>query len=55
MKVAFDRIVDLADTYTKVYLCDGDRRFHKRKTAAAMQSCNPVYRQAVKYLACDAR
>ena len=44
-----------SDTYVKAYLFDGERRIEKRKTAVVDQSCEPVFRQAAKFLASDAR
>ena len=45
----------ITDTYVKAYLFDGERRIEKRKTAVVDQCCNPVFRQAAKFLASDAR
>ena len=45
----------VTDTYVKAYLFDGERKIEKRKTAVVDQCCNPVFRQAAKYLASDAR
>ena len=39
----------------KAYLFDGERRVEKRRTAVVDQSCDPVFRQAAKFLASDAR
>ncbi|KAK6645635.1 hypothetical protein RUM43_001915 [Polyplax serrata] len=41
------------DTYIKTYLKDNDRSLQKRKTKVVSHSCNPVFRQTLKYSACD--
>nr|XP_018901825.1 PREDICTED: regulating synaptic membrane exocytosis protein 1 isoform X2 [Bemisia tabaci] len=41
------------DTYVKTYLRDNDRWLQKRKTRVVRHSCEPQYRQTLKYSACD--
>ncbi|GJQ87408.1 hypothetical protein Trydic_g14552 [Trypoxylus dichotomus] len=41
------------DTYVKCYLRDGDRWLQKKKTRVARHSCEPQFRQTLKYQACD--
>ncbi|XP_063222344.1 regulating synaptic membrane exocytosis protein 2 [Bacillus rossius redtenbacheri] len=43
----------LPDTYVKTYLRDGDRWLQKRKTRVARHSCEPQFRQTLRYSACD--
>ncbi|CAG9856212.1 unnamed protein product [Phyllotreta striolata] len=42
------------DTYVKCYLRDGDRWLQKKKTRVAKHSCEPQFRQTLRYQACDA-
>ncbi|XP_037529036.2 regulating synaptic membrane exocytosis protein 2 [Rhipicephalus sanguineus] len=41
------------DTYVKTYLKEGDRQMQKRKTRVVRHSCEPQYRQTLKYTAAD--
>lgn len=41
------------DTYVKCYLRDGDRWLQKKKTRVVRHSCEPQFRQTLKYQACD--
>ncbi|CAH1169576.1 unnamed protein product [Phaedon cochleariae] len=41
------------DTYVKCYLRDGDRWLQKKKTRVVKHSCEPQFRQTLKYQACD--
>lgn len=41
------------DTYVKCYLRDGERWLQKKKTRVARHSCEPQFRQTLKYQACD--
>ncbi|XP_076262722.1 regulating synaptic membrane exocytosis protein fife isoform X2 [Rhynchophorus ferrugineus] len=41
------------DTYVKCYLRDGDRWLQKKKTRVCRHSCEPQFRQTLKYQACD--
>ncbi|XP_057665301.1 regulating synaptic membrane exocytosis protein 1 [Diorhabda carinulata] len=41
------------DTYVKCYLRDGDRWLQKKKTRVIKHSCEPQFRQTLKYQACD--
>lgn len=42
------------DTYVKCYLRDGDRWLQKKKTRVVKHSCEPQFKQTLKYQACDA-
>lgn len=50
--IIYDRLI-FSDTYIKTYLKDNDRSLQKRKTKVVSHSCNPVFRQTLKYSACD--
>ncbi|CAH0546246.1 unnamed protein product, partial [Brassicogethes aeneus] len=41
------------DTYVKCYLRDGDRWLQKKKTRVVRHSCEPQFRQTLRYQACD--
>lgn len=41
------------DTYVKCYLRDGERWLQKKKTRVYRHSCEPQFRQTLKYQACD--
>ncbi|XP_071057526.1 regulating synaptic membrane exocytosis protein 2 isoform X2 [Onthophagus taurus] len=41
------------DTYVKCYLRDGERWLQKKKTRVMRHSCEPQFRQTLKYQACD--
>ncbi|XP_060519532.1 regulating synaptic membrane exocytosis protein 1 isoform X2 [Cylas formicarius] len=41
------------DTYVKCYLRDGERWLQKKKTRVCRHSCEPQFRQTLKYQACD--
>ncbi|CAN7938577.1 unnamed protein product [Ixodes hexagonus] len=41
------------DTYVKTYLKEGERQMQKRKTRVVRHSCEPQYRQTLKYTAAD--
>ncbi|KAL1516962.1 hypothetical protein ABEB36_000789 [Hypothenemus hampei] len=41
------------DTYVKCYLRDGERWLQKKKTRVSRHSCEPQFRQTLKYQACD--
>ncbi|XP_054286465.1 regulating synaptic membrane exocytosis protein 1-like isoform X1 [Macrosteles quadrilineatus] len=41
------------DTYVKTYLRDGERWLQKRKTRVVRHSCEPQFRQTLRYSACD--
>ena len=41
------------DTYIKTYLKDNDKTLQKRKTKVVSHNINPMYRQTLKYSACD--
>lgn len=41
------------DTYVKCYLRDGERWLQKKKTRVARHSCEPQFRQTLKYPAAD--
>ncbi|XP_063920255.1 regulating synaptic membrane exocytosis protein 1 isoform X3 [Zophobas morio] len=41
------------DTYVKCYLRDGERWLQKKKTRVVRHSCEPLFRQTLKYQACD--
>ncbi|XP_066260247.1 regulating synaptic membrane exocytosis protein 2 isoform X2 [Euwallacea similis] len=41
------------DTYVKCYLRDGERWLQKKKTRVSRHSCDPLFRQTLKYQACD--
>lgn len=43
----------LPDTYVKCYLRDGEKWLQKKKTRVARHSCEPQFRQTLKYQACD--
>ncbi|KAF5277056.1 hypothetical protein FQA39_LY06294 [Lamprigera yunnana] len=41
------------DTYVKCYLRDGERWLQKKKTRVVKHSCEPQFKQTLKYQACD--
>ncbi|XP_030750025.1 regulating synaptic membrane exocytosis protein 1 [Sitophilus oryzae] len=41
------------DTYVKCYLRDGEKWLQKKKTRVCRHSCEPQFRQTLKYQACD--
>ncbi|KAL3285262.1 hypothetical protein HHI36_019372 [Cryptolaemus montrouzieri] len=41
------------DTYVKCYLRDGERWLQKKKTRVVKHSCEPHFKQTLKYQACD--
>lgn len=41
------------DTYVKCYLRDGERWLQKKKTRVFRHSCEPQFKQTLKYQACD--
>ncbi|XP_050312016.1 regulating synaptic membrane exocytosis protein 1 isoform X2 [Anthonomus grandis grandis] len=41
------------DTYVKCYLREGERWLQKKKTRVSRHSCEPQFRQTLKYQACD--
>ena len=42
-----------SDTYVKTYLTDGNKKTQKKKTSIIKCNFDPMYRQKIKYSACD--
>lgn len=45
--------VSAPDTYVKTYLVGNGKRLQKRRTKTAKESTDPLYRQKLKYSACN--
>ena len=43
----------ITDTYVKTYLVGNGKRLQKRRTKTAKESTDPLYRQKLKYSACN--
>ncbi len=43
----------MTDTYVKTSLVDGTKRLHRKKTKPVKMSLDPMYRQIIKYSACN--
>ena len=41
------------DTYVKTYLCGNKKRIQNKKTRIVKGSTDPLYRQKIKYSACN--